>query len=382
MSRIALHWYLPTHGDGRTLTQAGAATQSLYMGRGPGERVRAAAPSHKGLAPAGARPASIDYVQHVARTAEMAGFDGILTPTGTWCEDAWITCASLIPMTSRLRFLVAFRPGTISPTLAAQQAATFQRLSGGRLMLNIVSGSEDTEMRRFGDRLTKVERYERTDEFLTILRSAWSGPSDFSGKYLWAEGAFAPGLDLAPKIYFGGSSDAALHVASKHADVYLSWGELPQQIGDHFSRIRNMADDHERVIRCGVRLHVVARPTAAEAWSAANALLADATAEDIAAVRASLTTANAEGQRRMTSLVQAAGDQLEIAPNIWAGIGLLRNGAATALVGTFEDVADRIGDYRAVGADEFIFSGYPHVEEALWFSEGVMPILRDRGLIN
>jgi alkanesulfonate monooxygenase len=335
-----------------------------------------------GPAPAGVRAANLDYIHYVAKAAEYAGFEAVLTPTGTWCEDSWITCASLIPVTSRLRFLVAVRPGTISPTLAAQQAATFQRFSGNRLMLNIVSGSESAEQRRFGDHLDKEGRYARTDEFLTIIRNAWLKPFDYDGQHFKVEGAYAPGVGIPPKIYFGGSSDAALEVASRHADVYLSWGEPPPQIEGHFERVRELAARHDRQLRCGVRIHVIARPDTADAWTAAKALLADAETESIAKVQANFKTAAGEGQRRMTALIPKDLNNLEIYPNIWAGVGLLRGGAGTTLVGSFAEVADRIAEYHAVGADEFILSGYPHAEEALWFSEGVIPALRERKIFS
>ena len=371
MSHLSFHWYLPTHGDGRTLTQAGATTQAAHQGAGAGEG---------SPAPTGARRATLAYIQLLARAAEQAGFDAVLTPTGTWCEDAWVVASSLIPVTNRLRFLVAFRPGTIAPGLAAQQAATFQRLSGGRLMLNVVSGSEDSEQRRFGDGLDKEGRYARTDEFLQVLDGAWGQPFDFRGEHLWAEAAYAPAPGARPPIYFGGSSEAALRVAARHADVYLNWGEPPPQIGPHFARVRALAAERGREIRCGVRIHVVTRSTAGAAWDAAHALLADATPADFASVRASLETASAVGQQRMTALVSERDNELEIHPNVWAGIGRLRNGAATALVGSHDEVADRISEYSDAGADEFILSGYPHVEEALFFGEGVLPLLRRRGL--
>ncbi len=379
MRSIRLHWYLPTHGDGRTLMQAGAASQALYHGAVANSDGKGGAPP----SPAGARTATTAYMQQVARAAEDCGFDAVLTPTGTWCEEAWIACASLIPVTERLRFLVAFRPGAISPTLAAQQAATFQRLSGGRLLLNVVTGGEDHEQRRFGDGLDKEGRYARTDEFLTILRGAWGDePFDFRGEHLWAEGAYAPGTQQAPAIYFGGSSDAALAVAARHADVYLSWGEPPPQIGAHFERAGNLAAEHGRGLRFGVRIHVVARPTAEEAWRAAEALLADADPAAIRAVQDSLQNSGATGQRRMAQLHGGSSDDLEIYPNVWAGVGLLRGGAGTALVGSYEEVADRMAEYVDTGVDEFILSGYPHVEEAYWFADGVTPLLRERGLLG
>jgi len=369
---VKLHWYLPTHGDGRTLLQAGAATQArLEHRRADGEP--------------GGRPATIDYLAQVARAAEQAGFDAALTPTGTWCDDAWLTTAALSQVVERLRFLVAFRPGTLSPTLAAQQAATFQRITGGRLLLNIVTGGEDAEQRRFGDDLAKDERYARTDEFLTILRGAWAGePFDFRGRHLWAEGALALGVERPPEIYFGGASDAALRVAAKHADVALTWGVPPVDAGRFVERVRELAAEHGRAPRFGVRLHVVSRDDEERAWQDAEALIADADDAAIDAAQAQLGRAQAVGQQRQAALHGGRRDRasLEIHPHLWAGVGLLRGGAGTALVGTHEQVADLIEEYHDHGLTELILSGYPHVEEAYAFGEGVVPVLRRRGLLD
>jgi alkanesulfonate monooxygenase len=369
---IKLHWYLPTHGDGRTLLLAGDASQTDLL-------------THSLPARPGHRAPTLQYLAQVARAAEQSGFDGALTPTGTWCDDAWITCAALSQQTERLRFLVAFRPGSVSPTLAAQQAATFQRHTGGRLLLNIVTGGNDVEQRRFGDDLGKDARYTRADEFLTILRGAWSGePFSFHGEHLWADGATALGIDEQPEIYFGGSSDAALKVAAKHANVYLTWGEPPPQLEPHLEKVRALAAEAGRgsELRHGIRLHVVARDTSEQAWAAAAALIADADDATIAEAQTKMTHASAVGQQRMKALHGGRRDQLEVYPNLWAGPGLLRGGAGTALVGSHEQVADRIAEYHALGIDEFILSGYPHVEEAYAFGEGVMPVLRERGLLD
>ena len=130
------------------------------------------------------RAPDLGYLADVARAADRLGFASVLTPTGTWCEDAWITTAALAPLTRRLKFIVAFRPDTVSPTAAAQMAASFQRVSGGRLLLNVVTGGDDEEQRRYGDWLDHDRRYARTDEFLSILRGAWSGtPYDFEGEH-------------------------------------------------------------------------------------------------------------------------------------------------------------------------------------------------------
>jgi alkanesulfonate monooxygenase SsuD/methylene tetrahydromethanopterin reductase-like flavin-dependent oxidoreductase (luciferase family) len=211
---VTLHWFLPTNGDSRTdlaLDNAVGTSGSRVTERGA------------------ARPPDLDYVGLVARAAESLGFTGALTPTSTWCEDAWVMTAALTQRTKHFKFLIAFRPGLQAPTLAAQAAATYQRISGGRLLLNVVAGGDDGEQRRYGDDLGKDARYERAAEYLAIFRRLWTG---------------------------------------------------------------------------------------------------------------------------------------------------------TALVGSYEEVADRIAEYHALGLDEFILSGYPHLEEAFRFGEGVMPILAERGLLN
>jgi alkanesulfonate monooxygenase len=160
---INFHWFLPTSGDSRNVVPGSG-------GHG--------------------RPPSLDYLAQIARAADHLGFDAVLTPTGTHCEDAWLVTAALSQHTSRLRFLVAFRPGITNPTLAAQQAATFQRLTGGRLLINIVTGGDNFEQRRFGDWLSHDERYARTDEFMAILRGAWSGePFNYGGWHYKVRGA-------------------------------------------------------------------------------------------------------------------------------------------------------------------------------------------------
>jgi alkanesulfonate monooxygenase len=153
---LTLDWFLPTSGDGRTIYGRG---HSLPIAQ----------------AQAADRPPDLEYLGQVARAAEQLGFAAVLTPTGTWCEDAWLATAALITATSRLKFLVAFRPGLISPTLAAQMAASYQRISRGRLLLNVVTGGQAEEQRRFGDRLSHDERYARTGEFLAIVRAPGAG---------------------------------------------------------------------------------------------------------------------------------------------------------------------------------------------------------------
>ncbi|GAA4534243.1 LLM class flavin-dependent oxidoreductase [Amycolatopsis samaneae] len=364
---VTLHWFLPTSGDGRTIV----------------ERFHA----NKSAGPAAQRDPDIGYLAQVARAAESQGFTGVLTPTGTWCEDAWLTTAALIRETERLKFLVAFRPGVISPTLAAQMAGTFQRLSGGRTLLNIVTGGDAVEQRRFGDWHDHDQRYARTDEFLSIVRGVWSGtPFDFAGEHLRVEGATTLAVpDPLPPLYFGGSSPAALPVAARHADVYLTWGEPPAQVAEKIAKVRELAAAHGRAPRFGVRLHTISRDTSAEAWAEAQKLLDALSPEQVAKAQSQLAASESIGQQRMVALHGGRLDGgvrgLEIHPGLWAGIGLVRGGAGTALVGSHAEVADLIEEYHAAGVEEFVLSGYPHLEEAYWFGEGVRPELARRGLL-
>jgi alkanesulfonate monooxygenase len=359
---LTAHWFLPTYGDGRQL-----------VGGGHGVGVGSAG---------GVRPASIGYLTQVARAAEQVGFVGALTPTGAWCEDAWLTTAMLVAETERLKFLVAFRPGSVSPTLAAQMAATYQRHSGGRLLLNVVTGGEPAEQRAYGDFLDKDARYQRTGEFLAVVRALWRGEKvDLDGEHVRVENAFLDRLpDPVPPVYFGGSSPAAGDVAAEHADVYLTWGEPPAQVAEKIDWIRRLAAKRGRTIRFGIRLHVITRDTSEQAWSHAESLLEAIDPATIERVQAGLAHSESEGQRRMRSLHGGQTANLEVAPNLWAGVGLVRGGAGTALVGSHNEVADRIAEYHALGIEEFILSGHPHLEEAWWVGEGVLPILERRGI--
>lgn len=358
---LAVHWFLPTGGDSREVAASGPD-------------------DHR-------REPTLAYLTQVARAADDLGFEAALTPCGTACEDAWISTAHLVATTERLKFLVAFRPGLLSPTLAAQMASTYQRLSGGRLAMNVVIGAEDAESARFGPRLDKATRYARAAEFLEVVRGAWGEePFDFRGEYFEVTQATTRARpEPAPEIYFGGASAEAEDVAARWADVYLAWGEPPASVAERVERMRAKAGDVGRELRYGIRFHVITRDTADEAWAAAARLLQGMSPDAIAAARADFTSTASEGQRRMAELHRDLDPTdvrgLEIHPNVWAGVGLVRGGAGTTLVGSHTEVADRIEEYASVGFEEFILSGYPHLEEAYFCGEGLLPELRRRGLV-
>lgn len=346
-----IFWFLPTSGDTR------------YLGK-----------SDFG------RPATNAYMRQIAQTSEQLGFDGLLIPTGSSCLDPWVTAASLIPVTQRIKLLVALRTSLGNPTASARQAATLdQALGEGRLLLNVVPGGDATELAADGVFYAHDERYAAGDEFLTIWRRLLLGEKvDFEGQHLKVSGAqnfFEPATLPHPPLYFGGSSPAAHELAAKHVDAYLSWGEPPQAVAAKIADVKARAAKHGRTLRFGVRLHVIVRETSEEAWADADRLISHLTDDDIAAAQRNYAGMDSVGQARMASLHGGRRDKLVVGPNLWAGVGLVRGGAGTALVGNAEEVAARLKEYVDIGVDTFVLSGYPHLEEAIRFAELVFPLL-------
>ncbi|WP_020618328.1 FMNH2-dependent alkanesulfonate monooxygenase [Paenibacillus daejeonensis] len=344
-------WFIPTHGDGR------------YLGTSQG-----------------ARAVDAEYMQQIAAAADRLGYEGVLIPTGTSCEDPWVVASSLVPVTKRLKFLVAVRPGLMSPTLAARMSATLDRISGGRLLINVVAGGDPVELAGDGLFLDHTERYHLTSEFLSVWRRELSGERvDYQGDHLRIEGGhvlYPPIQQPYPPLWFGGSSEVAQQVAAEHVDVYLTWGEPPAAVGEKIAAMRELAAKEGRQLRFGIRLHVIVRETEEEAWRAADKLIEHVDEQTIAEAQRIFARFDSVGQQRMAQLHQGRRDQLEISPNLWAGIGLVRGGAGTALVGSPEIVAERMREYEALGIETFIFSGYPHLEEAYRVAELLFPLLQ------
>lgn len=275
-TNITLHWFLPTSGDSRTIVGGGHGS-----GIDHGER----------------RP-DLRHLTQVAQAAEYNGFDSVLTPTGRWCQDAWVTTAALLSSTSRLKFLVALRPGLIGPTLTAHQALTYQELSDGRLRLNVVVGGDDVEQRAFGDHTTKAERYAIADESLAVIDHLWhsSEPLTFSGDHIRVENAALKSRpETLPPIFFGGTSPEGIDVAAKRADVYLTWGENTDNVKEKLQRVREGAAYYGRSPEFGIRLHVIARPSADEAWAEAQRIYDSLDPDRVAAAQTGLAASAVGG---------------------------------------------------------------------------------------
>jgi alkanesulfonate monooxygenase len=347
---IDFGWFLPTMGDGETL--------------GP--------PTRK---------ATVDYLVDVARAAEDAGFTFALVPVGTACQDAWLAAGIIAGRTERLKFLVAMRPGFVAPTLAAKMATTFDQLTQGRVLVNVVTGGYPAELAADGDFTEHDDRYARTQEFMQVVRKSWTERErwDFDGTHYRVKGGNVlprPFQQPYPPFYFGGASEPAKRVGADEADVYLLWGEPPSMVAERIEDMRQRAAAIGRTLRFGLRVHVVVRETEDEAWVAAESLIADIPESYQAAIDKVLSRTDSEGERRQQQIRASASngkDDLVVSPNLWTGIGKARVGVGAALVGSGESVAARLREYVDLGIDTFILSGYPHVEEAQRFGRFVMP---------
>ena len=303
-----------------------------------------------------------------------------------------MVASSLIGATSRLKFLVAIRPGVSSPQFSARMAATFDRLSQGRLLVNVVTGGDPGELEGDGVFVSHDERYAITADYLKIWRGILAASHEgagysHDGEKLVSKGGkvlYPPTQKPYPPLYFGGSSEAAHELAAEQLDVYLTWGEPPEAVARKIADVRERAARHGRSVKFGIRLHVIVRETEAAAWAAADELISHLSEDTVNAAQAAFARMDSEGQRRRAAWRQArrwpgrplaSGD----CPNLWAGVGLVRGGAGTALVGDPQTVAARIQEYAELGIDTFIFSGYPHLEESYRFAELVFPLLPGKG---
>jgi alkanesulfonate monooxygenase len=347
---MKVHWFLPTHGDSR------------YLGTQHGSRV-----------------VDLGYLSQIAIAADELGYEGVLIPTGRSCEDPWVVAGAMVPLTKQLKFLVAVRPGVMSPTAAARMTSTLDRLSGGRLLVNLVTGGDPKESQGDGIFLDHKERYEAATEFLKVWHAVLKGETvDFEGHHIRVQGAkvlYPPVQRPYPPVFFGGSSEPGHELAAELVDTYLTWGEPPAAVAEKIRDIKERARRLGRNLNFGIRLHVIVRETNDEAWRAAQDLIRFVDDQAIAAAQRAFSAFDSEGQKRMSQLHGGNRDKLEVSPNLWAGVGLVRGGAGTALVGDAETVAARMREYESLGVEHFIFSGYPHLEEAHRTAELLFPKL-------
>ncbi|MBT0773628.1 LLM class flavin-dependent oxidoreductase [Kineosporia sp. J2-2] len=336
----------------------------------------------------GRRPADLGYLQRLAAAVDGLGFDGALLATDQY--DVWPLGSALAAVTGpTFRPLLAVHPGLTSPVTLAKQALTFQHLFGPRLLFNVVNGQTEA-LRRFGLHLEHDERYELSAEYWGIVRRLTSGEVfDHRGRFYDLKDAGSDFRDLPPlqeggvPLWFGGSSPAGIEVAAEHVDVYLTWAEPTAQLTEKLDRVRERAAARGRSLKLGLRLHLIVRDTEEEAWAAADRLL-DVTSQATYARQLGARGENdGEGWQRQFrqhgGRVPARARELETSPNLWPGMSLFRPGPGTAVVGSTEQVIERLTEYRALGVDTFILSANPLLEEAYRVAESILPTLRHGG---
>ncbi|MFC4775820.1 LLM class flavin-dependent oxidoreductase [Paenibacillus sp. GCM10023252] len=363
-SEVEFGWFIPTNGDGEFV--------GVPVEREPSQQ----------------------YFVDVARAAEKAGYEFALIPAGGDCWDGWIVGSWVASATTRLKPLVAMRPGLITPVLAARMAATLDRMSGGRALVNVVTGHYPIDLKATGDPLhgSHDERYERTREFLEVVKGVWhheggyANGYTFTGSHYQVEGGVclpAPVQKPHPPLYFGGSSEAGKRVAAEAADVYLMWAEPLDWISGQIAEMEGYLKELEarkgirRQLKYGIRAQLVVRETEEEAWAAAWRILSKADPEKVTSREKLHANTDATNQKRQMDLwQQSQQNDYVIGPNLWSGLSAIRGGGAVAFVGTPEQVSDRLLEFIDGGVTSFILSGYPHLEEAEISGRLLLPLVK------
>ncbi|MCY1279204.1 Alkanesulfonate monooxygenase [compost metagenome] len=371
---IDVFWRLPTHGEPSTHRNREPFRGDWFFGNG--------APSGSGLSTRDDGFTYIDYLAEIARAAEISGFQGGLIPSFPMTDEPWAISAFLARETRTFRFMIAFQPGFLNPVTAARMTASLQRATNGRALFNVITGGGGPAQLWWGDSAGHDARYNRTDEFLDVLRGVWNGgPFSYNGRYYQVEDA-GLALPLAeqafPEIYFSGSSDAALATASKHAEYYLTWLEPFAQLREKFARVKERTDALGRKIKCAVRVDIVARATEEEAWREVRKGFERLSPAELARVgqRAGGDSVGASRQDSNRPQTISRFEDLIIEPNVWSGFNLLRGGQTNGIVGSYQQVAERLDELVQLGADAFILASTPHLEEAYRVGEEVLPLLR------
>lgn len=346
--RLRFGWFIPTSGDTTALREMAEM------------------------------PPSMELFERVGRAAEAAGFSYALVPVQTACWEAWISCAMIAARTERLTMLVAARPGLIAPTVMAKMISTFDQLTGGRIAINLIAGGGAAELGADGLFHDHDERYEIMAETVALMKRVWTETAPVTHKGRWFDVQRAvvrpqPYQQPYPRFYLGGISEAAVEVCAEHADVYLFWGDTPENIAERIAQARARAAAHGRADRLafGMRLQVIVRDTEDEAWAAAEELIAGA--GDVHRGAIAGMWEQSESNTRMKELAALPGHLL--APHLWSGISTLRPGAGVAVVGDPKQVAATLQEFADIGCTEFCLSGYPHDVEAERFGRVVMPLL-------
>lgn len=327
--------------------------------------------------PDGELRSSVSHCGAIVKKADQLGYKNVLLPS-SWMvgQDPIAFAAGMIPQTDQINQLIALRMGEVWPPMLARALATLDHAAEGRLCINIISSDLP------GQKEDGAVRYARSREIIRILKRLWTedGPFEWNGEYYHIK---LPSTDPAkpfqqnggPLLYFGGISPAAQDLCAEHCDVFLMWPETEERLSETMQGMSQKAASYGRKIDFGLRIHVIVRETEAEAKDAANQLISKLDLETGQDIKHRSQDSRSEGVRRQDELRTKAGQDLYIEDHIWSGIGLARSGCASAIVGSPDQVLEKINRYIDMGIRAFILSGYPHLEACDLFAKYVLPHL-------
>jgi alkanesulfonate monooxygenase len=329
--------------------------------------------------PAKSIPQSLPHFERVALAAEHAGFDYVLVPISPYCWDAWIAASFIAARTTKLKALLALKPGFIHPVAQAKMVASFDQLSGGRIYLNLIAGLSEKDAYAEGQLTSKEDRYEQLEEEVVLLKRLWTEKNvKFEGKYYQVRGPKIVPRTVQqphPPFFLGGGSEQAAEISAQHSAIHLFWGDYPERIGEEIKKLRERAAKYGRAdeLRFAMRLQVICRETEDEAWAFADQLIDGA--DEGLKEQVKTTMVESVANQRQRELSKTVGRKLT--PHLWTGITEVRPGAGVAVVGNPKQVAAQLQEFIDVGCSGFCLSGYPHHEEAERFGRLVMPLLNN-----
>ena len=312
----------------------------------------------------------------IVKTADELGFRNVLCPSSYQVgQDTLSFVAGMAPITKQINFLAAIRCGEVHPPMLARSIATLDHMLKGRLTINIISSDLP------GNELDSSERYARSREVIEILKQSWNQDRiEFNGKYYKLSLPTDPVKPYqqngGPLLYFGGYSPAGVDLCAEHCDVYLMWPETEEKLQGLMDTMTLKASEHGRTVQFGLRVHVIVRETEKEARDYANNLLSKLDLDHGLNIKNRAQDSNSLGVARQSKMRNEADKEYYVEPHLWTGIGLARSGCGAAIVGTPEQILNKLKRYMQMGIRSFILSGYPHQQECELFAHYVLPQLK------
>ena len=329
--------------------------------------------------------ATFEHCSNIALTAERLGFNNLLLPTSYMPGLEVVPfAAGVAPDLHRINLLTAIRCGEMHPPMLARTLASLDHMLNGRLTINIINSDLP------GYREDADFRYQRCAETIQILKQAWTqdriehdGP--VYGKISLDTAPVKPyghNAGAGPLLYFGGTSDGARDVCARYCDVFLMWPETEELLYGNMQDVARRAAQYGRTVDFGLRIHVIVRETEAEARAWAKHIMSKFDPVRGQALKDASQSSWSLGVKRQNDLRRDADADGFVEPLLWTDIGKARSGAGGALVGSADQIVEKINRYIDMGIRAFIFSGYPLIEEAESFARLVLPHLPSELLSN